>query len=106
MSEGNGLLHDETGGRSTARVLLWLVVIVTLVLIAVDSSPREAIVVPGEAYVLLGTIVSGLILWAGGARIAQYAAPMFAQMAGGLAGAVRARNERRDADLGIEVTKG
>lgn len=98
------LLDDETGSRSSARVLTWITVIFTLALIWRDAS-SEAFGVPGEAYIVLTTLLGGLIAWAAGPRIAQHIAPMFSNGARALGEAVKARNARRDPELGIEVTK-
>lgn len=99
-----GFLHDERGAKSTARALLWLVVLFTLAIIAADAA-KEAVDVPGEAYVVLTTLITGLIAWAAGPRVAQQLSPMFGKALEGVAGVVKAKNARRDAELGIEVTK-
>lgn len=98
------LFDDETGSRSSARILTWIVVLFTLALIWRDAS-SEAFSVPGEAYIVLTSLLGGLILWAAGPRIAQHVAPVFSGAARALGEAVKARNARRDPELGIEVTK-
>lgn len=97
----NGFLHDERGSRSSARALTWLVLLATVALIFLDAR-SVAFTVPDAAWVLLGTIASGLILWAAGPRIAQHAAPMLAKGIDALRDVVY---KRRDPELGVEVTK-
>ena len=45
--------------------------------------------VPEPAYVLLGSLVIGLLAWAAGPRTAQYLAPQIGAVASGIAQAVK-----------------
>lgn len=67
------LLTDEQGSRSSARTLLWVTVLFTLGIVAVDVlTPAE---VAPDAYKLLAGMVTAFAAWAAGPRIAQYLAP-------------------------------
>jgi len=69
----NGLLMDETGYPSTARVGLWVTLLVALPLIVADSrNPR--VDVPDSAYGMLTTLFIAFASWAAGPRVAQYIA--------------------------------
>ena len=68
-----GLLRDERGARSAARVLLMAVVGYTLPLILGDA--LGWIAVGTDAYTLLGGLVTILGAWAGGPRAMQYLGP-------------------------------
>ena len=57
-------------------------------LIVFDSTIWD---VPEPAYVLLGSLVVGLLAWAGGPRVAQYLAPQMGAVASGIAKAVMRR---------------
>lgn len=66
-------LTDEQGNRSSARLLLWIVVLFALAMIAFDAlTPAE---MTASAYGLLGGMVTAFAAWAAGPRIAQYLAP-------------------------------
>ena len=96
---GTGLLDDERGVRSTARALLWLVVLFALGLIAVDTF--TACEVPGPAYVFLGGVVPLLCMGAWAPRVAQYIGPAIGGFAGALTDAVF---KRREPTTGTETT--
>jgi hypothetical protein len=82
----HGWLRDEQGDKSISRLLLIVTMAFTFTVIAVDALTEAA--VPGEAYALLGSLVVGLIAWAGGARIARYIGPQVAGIAQGIAAKV------------------
>lgn len=102
MSE---FLQDEQGARSSARLALWVTLLPTIGLIVADATVA-AVDVPQAAYALLGGLLTGLIAWAGGARIAQYVGPRIGSVAFGIGQAVRDKvaQARRDPKEGVEPT--
>ena len=86
MSQEPGFLHDERGSRSSARVLLIGALLFAGALIVLDSLAWN---VPGLAYVLMGTVCTGLLAWAAGPRIAQYVGPQLGGVAAAVATAAR-----------------
>ena len=82
----HGWLHDEQGDKSISRLLLVGTICFAFVLIAVDTVTM--VTAPGEAYALLGSLIVGLIAWAGGARIARYVGPQIAGVVQGIAAKV------------------
>ena len=64
------LLRDETGGLSSARVSFHMTLLFIMVVILLDL--RDGVEVPTDAYVLLGSLATGLIIWAGGPRVGKY----------------------------------
>jgi hypothetical protein len=86
-SEPKGFFKDESGAWSMARVLLTISLALTFALVALDTFlPVD---VPGEGYVLFGTIFTGLLAWTAGPRIAQYVGPQMGAVASGIAQAVQ-----------------
>ncbi len=92
-NQPRSFLQDEQGSSSSARLLLVFALVFTALLIVLDSVWWD---VPGPAYVLLGTICTGLLAWAGGPRIAQYVGPQIGGVARGIAAAVAARTKGTD----------
>ncbi len=92
MSKEPGFLHDERGSRSSARLLLIGALLFAGALIVLDSLAWN---VPGPAYVLMGTVCTGLLAWAAGPRIAQYVGPQLGGVAAAVAAAAR-RNAGTD----------
>lgn len=69
----NGLLMDETGYPSSARVGMWVTLLVALPLIVADSKNAQ-VEVPAGGYGLLTTLFIAFASWAAGPRVAQYIA--------------------------------
>lgn len=85
MRKTHGFLKDEQGDWSLARAAFVVVVLFVGGLIAADTfGPWD---VPDTAYVLLGTLVTGLLAWAAGPRIARYVGPQIGGVASGIAAA-------------------
>lgn len=95
------LLEDERGRLSTARTLLWVWSLFTLLLIALAW--RE---LPNGVLSLLSGVEIALVAWAAGARIAQYLGPQVGAAASAVGQSVReAVQKRRDPEQGYEVSK-
>lgn len=95
------LIQDERGRLSSARVLLWVWSIFSLVLLAITW--RE---VPNPVLAFLSGVEIALIAWAGGARIAQYLAPQIGATASAVGSSLRETiQKRRDPETGVEVSK-
>ena len=85
------LISDEQGKLSSARVLLWLALAVSLLIVILDAfGIGRGLSQPG--YSLLGSIDMALVAWAAGPRAFQYFAPQIGQVASALG---RARSDRR-----------
>ncbi len=80
------ILTDERGHLSAARTLLTISLTFTGTIIVLDSTVWD---VPEPAYVLLGSLLVGLLAWAAGPRVAQYLGPQVGAVASGIAQAVR-----------------
>ena len=80
------VLTDEKGSLSAARTFLLGSLVFTGALIVLASTVWE---VPGTAYTLLGSLVVGVVAWAGGPRVAQYVAPQIGAVASGIAKAIK-----------------
>jgi len=80
------ILTDERGNLSAARTFLFGSLAFTGTLIVLDSMVWD---VPEPAYALLGSLVIGLVAWAGGPRVAQYLAPQVGAVASGIAQAAK-----------------
>lgn len=83
-----GALHDEQGAVSSARLLLWIVVPFTLLVILLDAA-LEGFSVPNAGYQILGALSSALVLWAGGPRAMQYLGPQLGAMVSTIGSALR-----------------
>lgn len=95
------LLEDERGRLSTARTLLWVWSLFTLLLIALAW--RE---LPNGVLSLLSGVEIALVAWAAGARIAQYLGPQVGATASAVGQSLReAVQKRRDPDNGYEVSR-
>lgn len=95
------LLEDERGRLSTARTLLWVWSLFTLLLIALAW--RE---LPNGVLSLLSGVEIALVAWAAGARIAQYLGPQVGATASTVGQSLReAVQKRRDPDNGYEVSR-
>lgn len=95
------LLEDERGRLSTARTLLWVWSLFTLLLIALAW--RE---LPNGVLSLLSGVEIALVAWAAGARIAQYLGPQVGATASAVGQSLReAVQKRRDPEQGYEVAK-
>lgn len=95
------LIQDERGRLSSARVLLWVWSLFSLILIAFTW--RE---LPNPVLAFLSGVEIALIAWAGGARIAQYLGPQVGATASAVGQSIReAVQKRRDLETGIEVSK-
>lgn len=94
MGKTNEMLMDETGYRSTSRVGIWIVMVFTLVMIALDFS-IPGLEVPEPAYVILGTMFTFFAVWAMGPRMAEYIGPQLGAVIGGLGASRRTRPDVR-----------
>jgi hypothetical protein len=81
-----GIITDEQGNMSAARVFLACTLLFTAIIIVLDSVAWD---VPGAAYTLLGSLGVGLLAWAGGPRVAQYVAPQIGAVASGIAKSIK-----------------
>ena len=98
MSELRQILVDEKGKLSASRTLLVGSLVFTAVLIVCDSALWFQ--VENAVYALLGTIFTGLLMWAAGPRIAEYLGPQVGAVAKGIGSAIRAprRHKLKDND--------
>jgi hypothetical protein len=71
--------HDEKGGRSSARVLLWIWTLWNAAFITADWWFVTKIIVP-EFWALDAAVFSGLLIWAAGPRMMEHGKDMFARM--------------------------
>lgn len=95
------LIQDERGRLSSARVLLWVWSLFSLILLALAW--RE---VPNPVLAFLSGVEIALIAWAGGARIAQYLGPQVGSTAAAVGSSLReAIQKRRDPETGVELSK-
>lgn len=83
------LIRDENGKLSSARASFWLSLLFTMAVIAVDGLTRASF--PGEAYTLLGTVITFTAVWAAGPRMARNLAPQIGAAVGAIATAARAK---------------
>lgn len=88
------LFRDEHGKPSMARVALGVTLAATLLLSWLDALFPDTVVVPPDAYAMLGGIVLALAGWAGGPRVMQYLGPQVGKLAGSIAAAAAARDPR------------
>jgi hypothetical protein len=89
-----GILRDERGKPSLARVLLVVVVAYTLTLIAVDAALHLG--VGTSVWGLLSAMVIAFAAWAGGPRALQYLGP---QIGSTVAGITSGKRTSREPDL-------
>lgn len=82
---------DETEWLSSSRILLWITVLFSLVIVWLDAAKGSAFDVPQQAYTLLGGMFTGLIVWAGGPRVAPY----LAEGLKGVASAIASSKDRQ-----------
>ena len=87
------ILTDERGTLSAARTFLFGSLVFTGTIIVLDSTIWN---VPEPAYVLLGSLVVGLLAWAGGSRMAQYLAPQVGAVASGISKSLTREPRRPD----------
>lgn len=85
------LFRDERGKQSTARALLWLVVLFTLALIILRG--LKWLDVPSEVWPMLGGMILILSAWAGGRAAMQYLGPQLGAFSSGIAAAVKSKAE-------------
>jgi hypothetical protein len=90
----DGFLRDETGGRSSARLLLYVTTLAALTLIA--ASTFWHVPVPGEAWTILAAMQMSFTIWAAGPRMAQYLVPVAQQAVQSLADMIRARRDPKE----------
>ena len=86
------LVSDERNNLSSARVGLWVTVLLGMFCIGVDAAltlGRSSVRLPNTAYALLGTMFTVFASWAAGPRIAQYIGPQIGQIAAGLGASAR-----------------
>lgn len=94
------LIRDETGNLSSARVAFYLTLFFIFLVILLDL--RANVNVPTDAYVLLGSLATGLIIWAGGPRVGKY-------LSGGASAAMSrfgtggATQQKRFPDMRVEI---
>lgn len=74
-----GIVQDETGAASAARITFIMTLVFTFYLIAKDATTWT---VPDKAYALLSAVLVGQIAWAGGNRVAAHLAPSVAAVSG------------------------
>jgi hypothetical protein len=85
MRKTHGFFKDEQGDWSLARMALCLVLAFTIVMITADTfGPWD---MPDPAYALLAGLLTGLVAWAAGPRIARYIGPQVGAVASGVAAA-------------------
>ena len=77
---------DERGKPSAARIFLATTMTFSALIIVLDSVIWD---VPEPAYVLLGSLVMGLLAWTAGPRMAAYIGPQVGAVASGIAQAVK-----------------
>jgi hypothetical protein len=85
-------LNDETGGKSSARLLLmvWTILSAAVVTRLIFWWPQEfPVEVVGVILTFLSGIELGLIGWAGGARIASYLMPQISSISGSISGKLK-----------------
>ncbi len=101
MKRGRHPLKDEQGDWSTSRISFVCTLAFTIFLIYADTF--RDVEVPTEAYALLGTLLTGLIAWAGGRAIARYVGPQIAGVAQGLTNRGHDRHQwsKGDPDAGV-----
>lgn len=80
------LFQDERGKHSTARALLWIVVLFTLALIVLRG--LQWLDVPGEVWPMLGGMILIFGAWAGGPRMMAHFAPQLGAWTSSIASAV------------------
>jgi|TARA_R110000744_G_scaffold90134_1_gene175062 hypothetical protein len=80
------MLTDERGHLSAARTLLTASLVFSGVIIVLDSTIWD---VPEPAYVLMGSLIIGLLTWAAGPRVAQYLGPQIGAVASSIAQAAK-----------------
>lgn len=83
----HGVLEDEQGDRSAARILLVIALPFTAALIVLDAARGWD--VPDPAWALLSAVDMALIGWAAGPRIARYLLPQVGAAVSGVASAAR-----------------
>jgi len=85
MRKTHGFFRDEQGDKSLGRVCLCAALALTALLICADTFTRHE--VPDPAYALLGGLLTGLVAWVAGPRIARYVGPQIGGVASGIAAA-------------------
>ena len=86
------LVSDESSHLSSARIGLWVTVLLFALVAAVDvglTIQRTPMRIPNAVYATLGTMFTVFASWAAGPRIAQYIGPQIGQIAQGIGGANR-----------------
>lgn len=78
------LMKDEMGNISSARALLWITELFTLVIITCDSFIKS-VDTPVAAYSLLGGAIIAFAAWAGGPRAMMYLGPKVGEVMAGIA---------------------
>lgn len=101
------LFQDETGARSSARVLLWAL-LAFIVAISTADFLLPGRDVPEPAYTLYGLMFTILGVWALGPRVAAYIGPQVGAIVQGLAMSRRtpSRDERPEPDYETMVLRG
>lgn len=81
------LVSDEKHHLSSARVGLWITVLLAIGCFTVDvvlTIQHAAARIPNPVYATLGTMFTVFASWAAGPRIAQYIGPQIGQIASGI----------------------
>jgi hypothetical protein len=100
--ETPGFLQDERGTRSSARALLWIVVLNAIAIAWADIITAD---VENAVYAFLSGLITALACGAWGPRVAQYLAPQMAGTARAIGEALRSKGAyARDPKKGIEPT--
>lgn len=91
---GKGFLQDEQGNASSARLSWWIVFPFSLAAVAAESLGLVA-VSPG-GYALLGTMLTFILVWTSGPRMAQYLAGQIGKAVQAVGAAAAQIKERRE----------
>lgn len=91
------ILQDEKGKWSTSRIAFWILLCNILGLVWLDAL-RALVEVPNAAYALLGGLMTAVVAWAAGPRIAQYVGPQIGSFASGIANAAQRLPLKRPID--------
>jgi hypothetical protein len=100
---GGGMFHDERGSISSARVFAAIDLAQTILYIFLCTLTDRAL--SNAVLAFDSASLSGFVMWAGGARVAQYIGPQVAGVAAGIGASIKELiNKRRDPKDGIEST--
>lgn len=101
-AERGGILHDERGSWSAARVFLLGALVYQALYLAVWGRNAETL---GVVATLFAAIDTPLIIWAAGPRIAQYLGPQAGAIVQGVAESAKALAAKIRARRGADGTE-